>query len=131
MRAGAWYTVLTALVAVLVAWLAGLPLDEAGRRGVRAGAAVAFAVQVVGFWVLCVWVFPRRRLLAHGLGFALRFVVVGLAALVWMPVASLPAAPTLLSLVGVLSLTTLFEPAVFRIESSRAARRGTEPAAVQ
>jgi hypothetical protein len=131
MRVGLWYTVIAALVAATVAWLAGSAVGGAGREGVYVGSLIGLAVQVVGFWVLFVLAFPRRRMLAHALGFALRFAAVAVAALVWMPHSGLPAAPTLLSLVGVLSLTTLFEPAVFRIESSRAARQGTEPAAAR
>ena len=119
------------MVAVTVGALGSIRLAGEARQALWVGAAVGFAVQTAGFWLLFVWAFPRRRMLAHLLGFALRFAVVVCAALLWMPVASLPAAPVLLALVTVVSVATFFEPVVLQMETNRAARQGTAPAAAR
>ncbi|CAN5720243.1 hypothetical protein BH23GEM7_BH23GEM7_15790 [soil metagenome] len=105
-----------ALGAVAVAALAvllGIGMVGPGARdGVLVGGSVALALQVASFWLLAVLLFPERRLLAFGLGIALRFLTVGIAALLLVPALALPPAPTLLTLVGVFLLTTLLEPVV-------------------
>ena len=93
-------------------------LEGAGRTGALSGAIVAFAVQVLGFWLLFVWMLPGREGLAHGLGALGRMGLVMVAALWVVPAAGLPAAPTLFSLVTVLFLTTLSEPIVLRLAST-------------
>ena len=123
MKMGLWYTAIVAMVATTVGALAGTALSGEARQGAWVGAAAGFALQAAGFWLLFVWAFPRRRMLAHLLGFALRFVVVVCAALLWMPVATLPAAPVLLALVTVVSVATFFEPVVLQMENARAARQ--------
>lgn len=115
MRSGIWYTTAAALVTVGVAACCAMLLEGPGRTGAWSGAAIAFAVQVLGFWLLFVWMLPRRQGLAHGLGAMLRMAVVALAALWAVPAAGLPAAPTLLTLVAVLFLTTLSEPVILRL----------------
>jgi hypothetical protein len=114
-RSGIWYTTAAALLTLAVAACSAMLLEGPGRAGAWSGAAVAFAVQVLGFWLLFVWTLPQRPGLAHGLGAALRLLVVALAALWVIPAAGLPAAPTLVTLVAVLFLTTLSEPIVLRI----------------
>ena len=131
MRLGLRYTAIVALVAATVGGLASIRLAGDALAAAWIGAAVGFVVQAAGFWLLFVWAFPRRRMLAHLLGFALRFAVVVGAALLWMPVASIPAAPVLLALVTVVSVATFFEPVVLQMETTRAARQGTAPAAVR
>lgn len=105
-----------ALGAVAVAALAvllGIGIVGPGARdGVLVGGSVALALQVASFWLLAVLLFPERRLLAFGLGIALRFLTVGIAALLLVPALALPPAPTLLTLVGVFLLTTPLEPVV-------------------
>ena len=124
MKMGLWYTAIVAMLATTVGALAGAALaSEAARQAAWIGAMAGFAVQALAFWVLFVWAFPRRRMLAHLLGFAVRFVVVVCAALLWMPVATLPAAPVLLALVTVVSVATFFEPVVLQMENTRAARQ--------
>lgn len=115
MRSGIWYTASAALLTLGVAACCAMLLDGAGRTGAWSGAAVAFAVQVLGFWLLFVWTLPRRQGLAHGLGALLRMAVVAVAALWAVPAFGLPAAPTLLTLVAVLFLTTLSEPIILRL----------------
>lgn len=114
MRSGIWYTTAAALLTLAVGACCAMLLEGAGRTGAWSGALVAFAVQVIGFWLLFVWMLPRRHGLAHGLAALLRLGVVGLAALWVVPAVGLPAAPTLLTLVAVLFLTTLSEPLVLR-----------------
>lgn len=115
MRSGLWYTTAAMLLTLAVAAGSALVLDGAGRAGAWSGAAVAFAVQVLVFWLLFVWALPERHGLAHGLGAMLRMVLVAVAALWLVPAAGVPAAPTLLTLVAVLFLTTLSEPIVLRL----------------
>lgn len=118
MRSGIWYTTAAALVTLGVAACCAMLLEGAGRAGAWSGAAVAFAVQVLGFWLLFVWMLPKRHGLAHGLGAMLRLTVVALAAIWIVPAVGLPAAPTLLTLVAVLFLTTLSEPIILRVAHS-------------
>lgn len=118
MRSGIWYTTAAALVTLVVAACCAMLLEGAGRTGAWSGAAVAFAVQVLGFWLLFVWIFPERQGLAHGLGVLFRMGVVAGAALWLVPVMGFPAAPTLLTLVTVLFLTTLSEPVILRLAHS-------------
>jgi hypothetical protein len=117
-RSGIWYTTAAALLTLVVAACSALLLEGAGRAGAWSGAAVAFAVQVIGFWLLFVWVLPRRHALAHGLGAMVRLALVAVVAMWLVPQAGLPAAPTLLTLVAVLFLTTLSEPIILRIVNS-------------
>ena len=118
MRSGIWYTTAAAAVTLVVAACCAMLLEGTGRIGAWFGAAVAFAVQVLGFWLLFVWVLPRRQGLAHGIGAMLRLALVAVAALWIVPAAGLPAGPTLLTLVTVLFLTTLSEPIILRFAHS-------------
>lgn len=118
MRSGIWYTTAAALLTLGVAAFCAMLLDGPGRTGAWSGAAVAFAVQVLGFWLLFVWMLPQRHGLAHGLGTMLRFAFVALSALWLVPALGVPAAPTLLTLVAVMFLTTLSEPIILRIAHS-------------
>ncbi|MBW3629488.1 MAG: hypothetical protein KY464_09340 [Gemmatimonadetes bacterium] len=121
MKRGAWYTVAAALAAVVVVMIGRAMADgDAAWSGVRAGVAIGVAVQVVGFWVLSVWALPTRPVLAHGAGMMTRLLVVGCVALLWLPRTGLPAAPTLLSLVGVFFLTMLVEPVALKIGAPQA-----------
>jgi hypothetical protein len=117
-RSGIWYTAAAALLTLVVAVGCAMILEGSGRAGAWSGAAIAFAVQVLGFWLLFVWMLPKRHGLAHGLGAMLRMGVVGLSALWLVPLAKLPLAPTLLALVTVMFLTTLSEPLILRFVNS-------------
>jgi len=117
-RSGIWYTAAAALLTLGVAIGCAMILEGTGRAGAWSGAAIAFAVQVLGFWLLFVWMLPKRQGLAHGVGAMVRMAVVALAALWLVPAAGLPAAPTLLALVTVMFLTTLSEPLILRFVNS-------------
>lgn len=117
MRSGIWYTTAAAVITLVVSACCVMMLEGAGRIGALSGAFVAFAVQVLGFWLLFVWVLPGHEGLAYGLGALARMGLVMIAALWVVPAVGLPAAPTLLALVAVLFLTTLSEPVVLRLVS--------------
>lgn len=120
MKRGAWYTAAAAVAAVVVGMIGrAVTTGEPARSGVQAGVAIGVAVQVAGFWLLSVWALPTRPVLAHGAGMLTRLVVVGGVALLWLPRSDLPAAPTLLSLVGVFFLTMLVEPVALKIGAPR------------
>ena len=106
-----------ALITLVVSACCAMMLEGAGRTGALSGALVAFAVQVLGFWLLFVWMLPGHQGLAYGLGVLGRMGLVMFAAFWAVPVAGLPMEPTLLSLVAVLFLTTLSEPVVLRLVS--------------
>ena len=112
------YTVLSLLVAALVAaagaWLAG----PAALSGVLAGAAIGVVVQVAVFWVFLVWLFPGQGWNGYGMGLLVRFAVFALAAFVLVPAAGLPLGATLFSLVAVFWLTTLMEPAFLKARTA-------------
>ena len=99
----------------------GILVPSEAREAVWIGAALAFAIQVVLFVAFFVLMFASRPLLAHGLGMLGRFVAVVMLSFFWVPLAGLPAAPLLLSVVAVMFLTTLMEPIIFfrKAETSR------------
>ena len=121
MRRGGWYTVAAAVAAVLVLTVGRtMTSGEAAWSGVKVGVAIGVMVQVAGFWLLSVWALPNRPVLAHGAGMMTRLVVVGFVALALVPRSGLPAAPTLLSLVGVFFLTMLVEPVALKMGAPQA-----------
>ena len=117
MRAGVWYTLVAVVVTLLTAVGGAAMVGEAGGDGVRWGAGVGFIAQVGKFWLLFVLLFPGRRALEHGLGMLVRFGLVAAVAFVGLPLLGWSPAPTLLSLVTVLFVTTLAEPVVLQIAS--------------
>jgi hypothetical protein len=108
-RYAAAATAATLLVALIA--LAAAPAGD--WRGVAFGAGAALGVQVLLFWVLGALLFPDRRMVVMGLAMGGRFVAFGLLALLAVPALGLPAAATLLTLVGVFLATSLLEPVFF------------------
>lgn len=98
------------LTAAVVAGAAAMA-DGTGRAGAVVGGSLGGVFQLL-LLGLAVLVAPRRRLLAFGLGMLGRFALVAFAALMVVPRSGLPPAPLLLTLVTVLFVTTLLEPAV-------------------
>lgn len=88
-------------------------LDGPARRVLLVSAALAVLVQMVAFTVARLL---RRRnlMLGWGLGSLLRLVVLGVYAVVVARVWPAPLAPALLSFVGFLFVTTVFEPVFLR-----------------
>ena len=119
MRRGVVFTLASLAIALVVGFLGGLGRDDAARAGVWTGVAIAFAVQVLAFWLLFVLAFPDRAVLAHGLGMVIRLLALGVVALLWLPISGVSAGPTLLAMVGVLFLTMLVEPLVLKTSTER------------
>ena len=80
--------------------------------GVTVGVALAAVWQLLVLSVLAVTM-RGNPLIAHGVGMLGRLAMVGVAGLVLIPRAGLPAAPTLFAMVTVLFATTLIEPVAF------------------
>ena len=117
MKGGLWFSLVAGVVALVVG-LAGGALAGAGAgAAVWWGAVAGFVAQLSIFWLLFVWLLPRRQALAHGLWMLARFALVAAVALLGLPLLGLAPAPTLLSLVTVLFVTTLAEPVVLQIAS--------------
>lgn len=122
MRSGLWFAGVSALVAGTVGLLGGVLVGDPARTGVWSGASAAFVFQAVVFWLLFVRVFPGRSLAAHLLAMLGRLLMVGLAALVWVPRAGLPPAPTLFALVAVFFATTLVESVFVQFQQTTTRR---------
>lgn len=86
------------------------------RAGVWLGAAVGVAAQVLLFWTMFLWLFPGRRLLAHGLGMIARLMVFAMVALLLLSAPAGAAAATLFALVAVFFVSTVLEPVFLRTE---------------
>lgn len=113
-RQGWIFSVVAAVIALVVGGLGALVVAPASRPGVLVGAACGLAVQLLSFWAIAVWLFPGKGLLAYGLGLLGRMAAFGIVALLVIPAAGLGLAPTLFSLAGVFWATTLVEPLCLR-----------------
>ena len=109
MSRGARFALVAGAATLLVLAVGMVMVEAPRRRGVYVGATVAFAGQVALFWLLTS-LFPRKPLVVYGVGMVGRFAVLALTAFVLVPVAGLPSAPTLFSLVATLFATTVVEP---------------------
>lgn len=109
-RQGLIFSTVAVALAAAVTLLAMLLAEPSARAGVAIGASAALALQVGLFWLLAVWLFPGKGMLAYGLGLLARFAVFALLALLVVPAARLPFGPTLFTLAGVFWVTTLVEP---------------------
>ena len=108
----AWAAVAVAVISALI-WLVGTGMaSPEGRRGVTVGVVVGAAWQLLVLGVLAV-AMPGKPLLAHGVGMLGRLAMLVTAALVLVPRAGLPPAPTLFAMVTVLFVTSLIEPVAF------------------
>jgi hypothetical protein len=117
MRSGLWFSLVAAAAALMVGLAGGAVAGSGAEAAVWWGAAAGLVAQLAIFWLLFVWLLPRRQALAHGLGMLARFGLVAAVALLGLPLLGLAPAPTLLSLVTVLFVTTLAEPVVLQIAS--------------
>jgi hypothetical protein len=114
---GIRYTAAALAAAALVA-LVGTSMAPRFRDGILAGAGIGVAVQVAVFWIFMVWLLPGKGWTAYGLGLLVRLAIFALAAFVLVPLAGLPLAATLFSLVGVFWLTTMMEPVFLKTRTS-------------
>lgn len=122
-RTGLEYTLALLLVSAVIGGAGALVLDPRWSEGILMGAGAAFLIQALIFWALLARAEPQKVGVAHAAGVLVRFVSVALMAFVVIPALALPAAATLLSMVGCFFLTTLIE-AVFlkrRYAASQAA----------
>lgn len=114
------YAATAVVLAVMLAAAAGLALPAAEARGVRVAALIACGVQLAAFGLL-IYARARASLFLAGWvgGMLLRFVVLAAVALwVTQDGGGLPAAATLVSLVGLWFVLLLLEPAFLRRELS-------------
>jgi hypothetical protein len=112
---GGRYSLAVMGAGLAVAGLGWLATPE-WRTGVWLGAAVGVVTQVAVFWTMFVWLFPERRLLAHGLGMISRLTVFAMVALLVLSGPTGPAAATLFALVAVFFVSTVLEPVFLRTE---------------
>jgi len=102
-----------ALAAVIIfggAW--GITVLKPGdeiARAVWSSAVIAFAVQLLSFAVARPFV-ATNPIAGWGIGSLVRFAVVMLHAFVGIPALGLASGPALISLVGFLFVTMIFEP---------------------
>ncbi len=113
------YTLSAALVAAMIAAMGLLMAAPAVRREVLVGTGLGLLVQVAAFWIFFVWVYPEKPWLGYGMGLLARFAVFAVMALLVVPRAGLALAPTMFSLVAVLWLTTMLEPAFLKPRPTR------------
>lgn len=114
------YAATAVVLAAMLAAGAGLALPAAEARGVRVAALIACGVQLAAFGLL-IYARARASLFLAGWvgGMLLRFVVLAAVALwVTQDGGGLPAAATLVSLVGLWFVLLLLEPAFLRRELS-------------
>lgn len=117
MRGGVMYTGATAAIALVVGLIGAWAGGAAGA--VWAGVGIAFVSQVLVFWLLFVWLFPRRVLLAHGLGMLARLAIFAALAFLLLRTAGPAAAAALLALVAVFFVSTVLEPLFLQTDSSK------------
>lgn len=103
------YTLAFLLVTAVVAGGGALLFGPGQIKGVLVGAGSAFVIQFAVLQLLLLRACQRNVLVGHGVGMLLRFGSVGLMAFLVIPALALPAAATLLSMVGCFFLTTLIE----------------------
>jgi hypothetical protein len=114
-KAFAFFAAALALIVGGGAWVMSLVWPTAeGTHAVRVSAAVALVVQLLGFAVLRLTA-RQHRIAAWGLGSLLRFLVLGVYALVIVKALGLAAAPALLSLAMFFFLSTLVEPLLLNV----------------
>lgn len=110
MRAGALYAASCVVAVALIGAIAWSFVSPAARPALLVGAALAVVVQVIGFTVARLTM-RRNLMLGWGLGSLLRLLsVVVYAVVVARTWGGAPLAAALLSFVGFLFVTTVFEP---------------------
>ena len=102
-----------ALIAV-AGWVMTVAYDSPGAdRAVWTSAAVAFAVQVLAFAI--VKLSAKTNVIAGwGIGSLVRFLVLGVYALVFVKALGLPSGAALVSLAAFFFLSTLIEPLLLK-----------------
>jgi hypothetical protein len=105
----AMYAAACAAIVALLAGVASLFTDEAGRQAVFASACLALGIQLLAFMVARL-LQPRHFALGWGVGSLMRLVALLLYAAVVARLWRAPMAPALLSFVAFLFVMTVVEP---------------------
>ena len=109
MKAHALYAGACVLAIAVVGGAASLFTGAAGREAVLASAVLALVVQLVAFSVARM-VPGKHLLVGWGMGSAMRFVALGLYALVVAKLWQAPVMAAMLSFAAFLFVTTVIEP---------------------
>jgi hypothetical protein len=109
MRSGLLYAASCVIAIALIGAVAWAFTDAAGQQTILVSAAIALGVQLTAF-TMARLLQPRHLLLGWGLGSVLRLVVLVIYAVVVARLWRAPLTPALLSFVGFLFVTTVFEP---------------------
>jgi hypothetical protein len=114
MKPVALFAALSLVLIALAAWLMTLLFQSAGdARAIWTSAIVAFSVQVIAFAI--VKLSAKTNVMAGwGVGAILRFLVLGVYALVIVKALGLPSAAALVSLAAFFFLSTLIEPLLLK-----------------
>jgi len=108
------FAALSLVLIALAAWVMTFMYESPdAARAVWTSAAVAFSVQVIAFAI--VKRFAKTNVMAGwGVGAILRFLVLGVYALVFVKVLGLPSGAALISLAAFFFLSTLIEPLLLK-----------------
>ena len=109
MKPFALYAGACLLAIAIVGGAASLFIDGAGRDTILVSAFLALAVQLVAFAVARM-LRNKHLFVAWGLGSAMRFVALGMYAIVVAKLWQAPVMAALLSFAAFLFVTTVFEP---------------------
>ena len=110
MTSRAWLVPAGVLAIGALVYLGGVAVaGRSGATAVAVGVGMGCAFQLL-FLSVARLAFEGKPLAAYGVGMLGRLILLGVAMLVVVPLAGVPAAPALLSLVTVLFATTLLEP---------------------
>ena len=108
------FAALSFVLIALAAWVMTFMYESPdAARAVWMSAAVAFSVQVIAFAI--VKLSAKTNVMAGwGVGAILRFLVLGVYALVFVKALGLPSGAALISLVAFFFLSTLIEPLLLK-----------------
>jgi hypothetical protein len=114
MKRTALYAVISLVLVVVGGWLFTIVYPGVdARRAIVTSAGVAYVVQL-GAFVLARSTAGTNPFAGYGLGVLLRFVTLGLYALVFVPRLALPSMPALVSLATFFFVSTLVEPPLLK-----------------
>ena len=115
MKALGLFLAATMAIVVLGGWILGFVWpDAAAAHAVRVSAGVAVLVQLLAFGILRL-AGRQNAIAAWGLGALLRFVVLGLYAMVLVKAFALAGTPAIVSLALFFFLSTLVEPLLLNV----------------
>lgn len=114
MKSVAIYAVIAVTIVAIIGWLLARAFDgPADAVAVRLSAIVVAVVQVAAF-AMTRLLAPRGVMLGWGAGALLRFLTLGIYALLVVKVLALPAVAALVSMAVFFFVTTLVEPLLLR-----------------